>query len=548
MNKTVLFEKNLRALADNQESSGNNALCSRLAAAQTVSGAHVYAFLESKSGETVPAMLRTDGSARPLHSMVDPRREAERLMSTLKEEGFLVFPGLGGGFAPAEALRRETARRILVVDYGYRGIAELLREQDYSGIFGDPRFCLLIDPDPADIEGFITHNYLPALQGGIRVFPLPPRTENEPAFSGALTGIRRAIDACTRDYSVQAWFGKRWFSNIMRNLPAAEQSRHLPSASRAAITAAGPSLDGHLPMLRKERNGLFLIATDTSFPALLNAGIEPDGILSIDCQHTGYQHFFTAPPRNTIVFLDLASPHVMVTRTENYVFCAGNHPLARYICPRWLPLPALDTSGANVTSAAVSLAKNLGAEEITLYGADFSYPEGKTYARGTYIYPFFEKKQNRFFSMEAQHSAFLYRTALEKRITHSNTNGASWRYETQLMNSYRAALEHKAALTGACIHRGKNGTVKIILPGVKRQEGGKSAARRSAAEIIASYKEKLEALSSFDAPETESRNIVYTMLPAAAAIRRLHPSINTAGTLFTKTREWCFEEMERVLR
>jgi hypothetical protein len=553
MDAAALFEKNLRALTGNpaETSAAGSVLCSRLAAVPAASGENMYRFLESKTGETVPALAVPSGSARPLHSMMDPRREAERLIAALTEEGFLIFLGLGGGFAPLAALRREATRRILVIDYGCGGIAELLGARDYSGLFGDPRFSLLVDPAPAEIEEFITRNYLPATHGGIRVFPLLPRTGGETRFGGALEGIKHAIDACTRDYSVQAWFGKRWFSNILRNLGAAEQSRSFPApVRRAAITAAGPSLDSQLDRLKKERDGVFLIATDTSFPALLGAGIEPDGVLSIDCQHTGYRHFFDTLPQKTILFLDLASPHTIILRPDNYIFCAGDHPLVRYIRSEWLPLPPLDTSGANVTCAAFSLAENLGAEEITLYGADFSYPEGKTYARGTYVYPFFENKQNRFLSLEAQHSAFLYRTPLEKRLTPDGNGGAGlWRYQTAPLNFYRTALEQKAAASGFLLRRAEDGTARIIRTGSASRggsSGGEKMPRRGAADFLVTYKQKLEALSSFDAADRESRNIVTTILPAAAAIRRQNPQPD-AGALFSQTRAWCIEELERVI-
>jgi hypothetical protein len=554
MNNTALFEKNLRALAGNPaetSAAGFALLRSRLTAALENSGKSVYSFLTSKTGETVPVMTLPSGSARPLHSTIDPQREAERLVAAFNEEGFLVFLGLGGGFAPFAALRREATRRILVIDYGCGGIAELLGAKDYGGLFGDPRFSLLVDPDATEIEEFITRNYLPALYGGIRTFPLLPRTEGEAVFCEAFEGIRRAIDACTRDYSAQAWFGKRWFSNILRNLDVAEKPRFsLPSIREAAITAAGPSLDSQIPCLKKKRDGVFLIATDTSFPSLLNAGIEPDAVLSIDCQHISYQHFFDTLPQNTILFLDLASPHTLVSRAKSIVFCAGNHPLVRYIRKEWLPLPPLDTSGANVTFAAVSLAENLGAREITLYGADFSYPEGKTYARGTYIYPFFEKNQTRFLSMEAQHSAFLYRAPLEKRTApgkSDSADGSFWYYETGSLQFYRKALEQKAAASGAVLRRAENGTALFIRTGDVSQSGGQEKTRRGAAEFLASYKQKLEVLTSFEAADHESRNIVTTILPTAAAIRRQNPSLNAAAH-FKETREWCRKELERVLR
>jgi hypothetical protein len=534
MDKKFLFDRNLLAL-----SRSNPRLCSRLSAASTRE--NTYRFLESRSGQTIPALVLDSGSARPLHSTVDPEREAQRLVSTAQDEGFLVFLGLGGGFAPLAALGKGS--QVLVIDYGCDGVAELLCSRDYAVLFGDPRFCFLVDPDPQAVEECITLRYKPVLHGGIRAIPLIPRTEGDNSFSGALDGIRRAIEDSSRDYSVQAWFGMRWFSNIVRNLPLAEKSWYsLPSIRRAAVTAAGPSLESQLPRIVREREGVFLIASDTSLPVLLDAGIEPDGVLSIDCQHISYQHFFSLPEK-TFLFADLASPPVVAVRSKRTVFLAGGHPLARYIQSVWRPFPSLDTSGANVAGAAFSLAESMGASEIVLYGADFSYPMGKTYARGTYIYPFFEKKQSRFCPLESGHSAFLYRSSsLSKR---SLADG-SWCYETESLKFYRSMLERRTFLSSGgsgCFRLvprpplSDRAPFRLLCPG---------NSRGSADEFLSVYRSRLRALSSFGEAEEESRNVVTTILPAAAAFRRLEPSI-AMNDLFEKTRDWCLGELDRVL-
>ncbi|MDR1507986.1 MAG: DUF115 domain-containing protein [Treponema sp.] len=541
MDRKFLFEQNLLSLSKNSPE-----LCSRLSAAST--DGNEYRFLPSRTGEIIPALTLPSGSARPLHSTMDPKREAERLIATAGEEGFFVFFGLGGGFAPEAALERKETKHVLVIDYGCNGAAELLCSKNYTGLFGDSRFKMLIDPPKGAIQDYITLKYRPVLQGGIRVFPLLPRTEGDKAFGGAHEEIKNAIDLCTRDYSVQAWFGKRWFSNILRNLSLAEQSRFsLPPARRAAITAAGPSLDSQIPLLKKERASVFLIATDTSLPALLNQGLEPDGVLSIDCQHISYHHFFSSLPRQTFLFLDLASPHTIAALGKKTVFFAGGHPLAQYIKRVWRPLPGLDTSGANVAYAAVSLAENLGATEITLYGADFSYPRGRTYARGAYIYPFFENRQTRFFSMETQHSGFLYRSPfLEKMVKADH----SFSYRTESLKFYQAALEQKAASSPAHIRWGNplsgQGGRRRNFPGREISAIWPGNANCSAAGFLEAYKKKLESLSSFDDSLEENRNVLTTILPSAAAFRRLSPSLD-ADELFRETRSWCVAALEKVI-
>jgi hypothetical protein len=540
MDGKYFFERNVLAL-----SKTDPRLCAQLSAAETTRGC--YRFISSKTGETVPALVDAAGAAHPLHSMVDPQREAERLLSTIKEEGYLVFLGLGGGFYAAAALERKETERVLVIEYDLNGMAELLSSREYIPLFNDPRFHLMVDPSAEQIEDYFLGSYKPVLHGGIRVFPLRARTEHARNFVEAGEAINHAIESVSRDYSVQAYFGKRWFSNIIRNLSnAGDPSAPAAPIRRASITAAGPSLDLQLPRLKEERKHSFLIAADTSLPALLNAGIEPDAVISIDCQHISYQHFLSGLPEKTRLFLDLASPPTVSARSRNPLFFVSGHPFSRYIQQTWRPLPFLDTSGANVTFAALSLAENLGAEEISLYGADFSYPQGKTYARGTYIYPFFEKKQSRFDTLESLHSAFLYRSQPLSRQTNEN----SWYYETQSLRFYRETLEQKAARSKAILLPVPGLGPAIAAPKVLHREQFRrefslytqGSPRCPSFEFLQNYRRDLEETVSF----SRESSITLTILPSAAAIRREYPGCDIQ-VIFKLLKDWCLEELDKVL-
>ncbi|MDR0878494.1 MAG: DUF115 domain-containing protein, partial [Treponema sp.] len=530
MDRQYFFERNLLAL-----SSQNPGLCSRLSSAVTT--LNRYKFLESRSAETIPALVDSSGAAHPLHSMVDPRREAERLISTLNGEGFIIILGLGGGFTAEAILQREDVSHVLAVEYDINALAELFCFRDYVNILRDKRFHLMVDSAEAELEGYILENYQPLVSAGLRTLPLRTRIEDDTVhFSAAAGAIEDAVKKVQADYSVQAYFGTRWFSNIIRNLAAAEkQNGPFPPVREAAICAAGPSLDTQLPVLLKNRaakgKDLFIIAADTSLPALIAKGLKPDAVISIDCQHISYQHFMGNFPRNIPLFLDLASPPLLSSLSSNCHFFSGGHPLTTYISRRWRPIPLIDTSGANVTYAGLSLAETLGAERIEIYGADFSYPLGKTYARGTYIFPFFEKQQTRLLPMEALFSAFLYRTPFSAKTG----EGTSWYYETETMRRYRVRLEEKAAVINAriisvpgmgapvTITREKDFNEKrplrIFAPGKKRT---------SARDFLTGYRERIRALPPSGAGiqrwlarlDEEGRLLFTTMLPTAAALQR----------------------------
>ena len=542
-----ILDINIRALSQTHP-----LLSSRLSGVQSRHAQ--YKILESRSGERIPARIDANGTFHALHSTMDPRKEASRLIDTA-EGCFLVLLGLGGGFYAEAALERDDIGTVLVIEFDSESFAGLLSLFDFSCIFRNPRFRLLLDNSRAEIEQIIQSLYQPALFGGIRLIPLRPRTSLEPElFIMAGDAVDAAIDRVSSDYSVQAHFGKRWFCNIVRNLTRmGENQEEIPAIKKAAVCAAGPSLSMQIPRLKENREGLFLIAADTSLPCLLNEGLKPDAVISIDCQHISYYHFMNGLPEETRLFLDLASPPLLADISKRRHFFTGGHPLTRYVSQVCAPLPELDTSGGNVTYAAVSLAEQLGAGEIELYGADFSYPEGGTYARGTYIYQLFASRQNRFFPLEAQASAFLYRTPLEKK------ENLTWYYETGTMKNYRERLEEKSKHMEAAIVpvKGLGAPINVRQNGNTRQNPkafsrGKSLMKaedflRFYREVIAHLPEPGKNPGGYPALLSEEQRIVFTtLLPTAAAIKKRESAADFREVI-EETRAFCLAEIDTVL-
>jgi len=550
--KDSLFEKNLLAL-----SKRNPELSHKLS--RIVVKESRYKFLGSRTGEIIPNWIDQQGAAHPLHSMMDSGREAKRLIETVQSEGFIVILGLGAGFYAEEALKREKTGFVLTVEYNLAALAELLRQRDYTCLFNDPRFSLTVDLSGEELQRLILRLYQPVLFGGIRVIPLRARTvfdgEN---FIIAAKAIEGAIDQASSDYSVQACFGRRWLSNIIRNLKnAGEVKGSIPPIRRAMVCAAGPSLSLQIPVIQKKKKDRFLIAVDTSLPCLLNAGITPDAVISIDCQHISYYHFMDGLPESVLLFLDLASPPLLASRSKNRSFFASAHPLTRYVSQVWKKFPELDTSGGNVTYAAVSLAEQLGAGVIELYGADFSYPGGVSYARGAYIYSLFTKRQNRLSPLEAQCSDFLYRTPLEK--IYCPDNAGSWYYENRLLKFYREALEKKSLSMEAAILpvKGLGAPIRVRqLENRKYRHGifSYGDAATQAEDFLSRYK---NGIASLPKPEKnaalylcslsdEQRSVFTTILPLASALKHRN-SISDFRELIEETKEYTTTQIDKVL-
>ncbi|MCL2067207.1 MAG: DUF115 domain-containing protein [Treponema sp.] len=558
MNRNNSFKKNLLAL-----SVRNPGLSARLEGAQCSDRRYIFSL--SRTGEIVPALADGFGNTRALHSMIDPKREGERLIAASAAgsedsgSGFLVFLGLGGGYAIEAAFDRLETTHVAVIDFDLCSIVELFSAKDYSKILADPRFSLWIDPDLNELKSFILGEYRPVLCGGIRVVPLRARTEQDHAkFDLAAAAIKNAVEKVRGDYSVQAHFGLRWFSNIIRNIKNIKATAYnFPPIQEAAVCGAGPSLDTQIPLLAKMKaRRVFIISSDTAFPALRGGGIEPDAVVSIDCQHISYYHFIGSLLGNIPLLLDVASPPMASRLSASPFFFSCAHPLAHYISRYWQPLPALDTSGGNVTHACLSLAEILGARRITLFGCDFSYPRGRTYARGAYIYPFFMKKQNRLVPLEAHLSSLLYRAPFLPR------EGAANYYETESLRFYRKALEAKAESMAAEVIAAEGIGAPLNLRKGKQLNAGMNiidqfsagTAGQSSTEFLRQYRNAIAALPSFAHNNLDNyyrslkeadRQVFTTLLPLAAALN--HRQGGNSGLLIEKIKYLCIEKIESVL-
>jgi hypothetical protein len=492
----------------------------------------------ARSGAPIPVFDR-DGRPVALHSRFDPIQEAVKLSAQYEKDGFFLFAGLGFGYHIEPFLISRALYRAVIVETDPGFIRSLFSMYDFSRILGDGRIVLLVDPSREELERCLREEYLPALAGTFRSVTLRSRFDLSPGFfTSVIDTVTAALTEIKADFSVQVHFGRRWFANTVRNLSELETRQpRLPSARKAVITAAGPSLENHLAMVRTERDDACLIATDTSLPALVSWGIVPDIVLSIDCQQISYRHFLRGVPSATLLVLDLASPPALGKLTERRVFCAGNHPLSRFAALHRGDIPLIDTSGGNVTHAAVSLAASIGAEEILVAGADYSYPRGKSYARGTYLYDHFGYAGTRLVPTESAFASFLFRSS--DLSVERDDDGP--RYRTDVLDRYRDALFDRIGSLGFAIRSGfrRGDMIRIgrtVVTGTapadesggdaerKSVHAGRGSAVRKPGDVLTEFTRILDSVPEpylpfrvyLDSLAPDQRSVLMSLLPVAA--------------------------------
>jgi hypothetical protein len=519
-------------------------------------------FIKSKTGEPVPVLHRANRQYF-LHSRFDPRREGLRIAESYRPEGYILFIGFGAGYHIEPFLDSSEASQLVIIDKDIAYFRSLFEQMDMRNLLLNPRVQLLVTEQPDEIESFFFKTYLPVLFGDLQTISLRSRIETEPDyFKEVIAILKQSISKVSDDYTVQSYFGKKWFINTLSNLETAQfSSTTLRPIRKAVVTGAGPSLESHFDRIKELQQSACLIATDTSFPALRENGITPDLVISIDCQQISYLHFIGGFPDSIPLVLDLASPPDLKRLTKRLFFFTSGHPFSQYVNSHWRRFPYIDTTGGNVSHAAISLADALGAHEIYLFGADFSYPEGKAYSRGTYIYPYFRIRENRFNPLDTLFYSFILRNfnMVKDRI------GDKIRYSTKPMLSYKTRLEQSIRnITGKIIQFPGDGlsldlVPKEDVPEEKRKISTLYSAGRAKSDwkdFLCTYMDNLQELSPPKEPVAKylvdlsphERDLWFTLLPAAAALQREKLDHQSKGSIIlNEVHAWSMAVLDHYL-
>ncbi len=515
----------------------------------------------SRDSSPVP-MIKNDNSILQLHSLYNPVREGEKLyISAKNESGFVIIFGLGGGYHILPYLKDPDIHHILIVETDKSVFRKIIEEIDLTRIFADRKTDFIINPDFASLKQKLADKYNPAIYGNLSIVQLKNRVKTEPQFfENIFKDIKSILDSVYDDFASQAQFGKLWFKNTLKNLCYAEgYSKPIPPAKSIIIAGAGPSIENHLGTLAERRKNSILIATDTVLPYLTDVSLTPDIIISIDCQQITYNHFMGLEHLSGIpVILDLSSPPHLSRKFSNRSFFSSGHPFSRYLATYWKYFPVIDTSGGNVGHSAVSLAKNLGAKDIYLYGIDYSYPKGKPYAKNSLIYKYFMKNESRYKSCESSIYSFVF----------SNINSET--YTNTKLDSYYNQLSEYIRINNLNTYTEPGSPRNLSFTPSFDEHSGKAEYLRTNNRVFFSsgsassswdvflreYSQKLKKLPKpefsfknyYQSLSKKEKELWTTVFPVCASFRKDHKDIKLSiSDILEESRTWCIKEIDKYI-
>lgn len=397
--------------------------------------------LSANNGLPIPQFV----NGTSFYSKYNPSRESDFFLQDkeIQESDFVIFMGFGFGYQLEKLFDFFPKKQFLVIEENLAAYAFIFSHISCNEFRNKKIIFATFDTLAETIK-----NYFNPLFHSKICTKTMRSWENfyHHEFSHQKEVIINALRDKILDTKTQSHFGKQWNSNFWKNLYLIKkygdtlQKKQLEYCidKKVVITAAGPSLDKNINQLKFLQNEIFILATDTSLPILHKHGIIPQAVITIDGQEHSVQHYYFLP-QETAIFMDVCTSHNIALqgiKNKNPLFFIQNgHPLIQYFCINFQQefFPKIECGNGTVTIAALSLAQYLGFSNITLLGADFSFPFNKAYANGSYFEDTFTLSQKQTNSFEHQ-QASLY-LGKEKLVQENNIS------TTALLQNYKKSLE-----------------------------------------------------------------------------------------------------------
>lgn len=396
----------------------------------------IYIDIElSKTGLKIPKFK----SGKLIHSKYDPEKEAINLVNNIDENSFYLVTGIGAGFFIKKLSEKYPNSKIVAIENSQDDIDFL---EKHFQIISELKMNNVIITTTENLYNSLLQNYIPSIYPSFKLIEYRSWIlENQDIFEKIQNITSEALKNIAQDFSTQAHFGKIWQRNIINNLKQISSDTEIifPKEKIAVVVAAGPSLDKKIAWIKENREKIFIFATDTAYKTLQKEQIFSDAVISIDGQNISYQHFLRKINDKTIFIFDLCGNSSCIRKIKkngnNIIFTTTGHPLITFAEQTQntdYNFIFANAGTGTVTISALDFANKVGFNEIIVIGADFSFPNKKPYAKGTYLEDIYMSYNNRTTTIEKNYISLMYRTEIIKDLKYPTT---------KILQSYKQAFQ-----------------------------------------------------------------------------------------------------------
>ena len=365
----------------------------RLAASiEATEGQPSYGIESTRAGLPTMVVPTPDGRQVFLHSRYEPLVEADRLIAPVSVEEKVAFyiHGIGLGYHLELLFARASDEAIFIVfEPDLLLLRTTFQTRDLSLLIESNRILFFTRVDKSELFHRLTpHNAMLSIGAEAVVHPASRQLQAE-FHSQIESGLAEFAEFTRTGLNTLVLNGRRTAENIARNIgwyaqtPSLARLQNRYRGSPAIIVSAGPSLRKNKHLLKQASGKAVLIAVQTSLQPLLDLGVEPEFVTSLDYHEICTRFFEKLPPTlKTELIAEPKATSAIFKMNPGPVSILGNEFAENLVHEMRLGKTRL-RAGATVAHLAYYFAEFLGCDPIVFVGQDLGFSDGLCYTPGT---------------------------------------------------------------------------------------------------------------------------------------------------------------------
>lgn len=383
----MLYEDNLAVLKDKYKR-----IYDVINEGRTTSQFYVSIETAHKGGQTI--VYHMQEKCVYLNSKYDPENEANKYMSKyfdMADESILFMYGLSNGSYVREFIRN-TKKNVKCIIYEpcVDVFMQVIQKSDIKDILGSDRVYMVVEGINDEDFSIVVEQWLKLYNKDTNKIMVAPKYTNlfKEQYELFLQRIKEQYEKFYIFVNTDIGFGKTFVQNGMNNMAfligcrsSMELQGKFPAEMPAVVVSSGPSLEKNIALLKDIKGKAFIFSTDSAVQKILNIGIKPDAMISIDpvkpldyfnADGIGDIPFFAEMYVNTEVLKYVKAKDVFFFSSDSVIWNglfkkAGSEILNMSI-------------GGSVATAAIANLILWGFKRIILIGQDLAFTGNRAHA------------------------------------------------------------------------------------------------------------------------------------------------------------------------
>lgn len=327
-----------------------------------------------------------------LNSSYRPKEEAKRWAAAYKITNIntvINMFGLGNGmFVQALMDKMDDSSYLLIYEPSFEILEHTLRNYDIRDIISNKNVLIFIEGDNSDEFRRASNSVTNITNLNSQIQCIHPNYDD--IFTESAIKFYKSLkDSYTTEVintNTIVKLGQRNIDNIFNNFIFLRESSSIielkemiPHDVPAIIVAAGPSVEENIEELKRVKGRAVIFAVDSILRFLLDSGVEPDFVLSIDPNKSTH-HFIRKAPITIPLITYMESNHaILKIHKGKKIFCSQNK-FVEEIYKKVSKTPPNILPSGSVALVAFSVCLKLGINKIILVGQDLAYKDNQTHA------------------------------------------------------------------------------------------------------------------------------------------------------------------------